>query len=88
MKLTQTPAWQALACHAETLRPRHLRELFTADEHRFEHLSLSRNGLLLDYSKQRVTGETMTLLRNLAETADLADWQRIERDPEDSGAVV
>lgn len=83
MKLTQTPAWQALACHAETLRPRHLRELFAADEHRFEHLSLSRNGLLLDYSKQRVTGETMTLLRNLAEMADLAGWQRrmVEGEP-------
>ena len=83
MKLTQTPAWQALARHAAILRPRHLRELFAVDERRFDRLSLRRNGLLLDYSKQRVTDETMTLLRDLAKTADLAGWQRrmVEGEP-------
>ena len=39
MKLTTTPAWQALAAHADTLRPQHLRDLFAADSERFARLS-------------------------------------------------
>ena len=76
MKLTTTPAWQALAAHADTLRQQHLRDLFAADSERFARLSLHHDGLLLDYSKQRVTAETMALLRQLADTADFTGWRQ------------
>lgn len=76
MTLTNSPAWQALAAHADTLRPQHLRTLFAADAQRFDRFSLKQNGVLLDYSKQRVTGETMALLRDLAEAADFTGWRR------------
>ncbi|MCG2578484.1 glucose-6-phosphate isomerase [Dechloromonas sp. XY25] len=76
MTLTHTPAWQALAAHAEALRLQHLRDLFATNGQRFERFSLKHNGLLLDYSKQRVTGETMALLRDLAATADFSGWRR------------
>ena len=59
-------AWQALAAHAETLRGVHLRELFAADAGRFERFSGRLDDLLVDWSKQRVTTETMALLVDLA----------------------
>lgn len=74
MKPVASPAWQALAAHAESLRPRHLRELFAADSGRFERFSLRHEGLLLDFSKQRVTADTMALLQALAAAADLPGW--------------
>jgi glucose-6-phosphate isomerase len=72
--LTRTPAWQALATHADTLRSTHLRELFAVDRARFDHFSLRHGKLLLDFSKQRITGETLRLLRELAAAADLPSW--------------
>ncbi|MGE5489873.1 MAG: glucose-6-phosphate isomerase [Actinomycetota bacterium] len=74
MNIVQTPAWQALAAHVDTLRPRHLRDLFAADPQRFDNLSLRHDGLLLDFSKQRVTAETLGLLHRLAATADVTGW--------------
>jgi len=76
MKLIDTPAWQALSAHAETMRTRHLRDLFANDPARFETLSLRHDGLLLDYSKQRIDGETHRLLLAFAETADIDGWKR------------
>ena len=67
MSLVDTPAWRALATHAEAVRPRHLRELFAADAERFERFSLRQDGLLLDFSKQRIDVETLALLHDLAE---------------------
>ncbi|WP_153145047.1 glucose-6-phosphate isomerase [Dechloromonas sp. H13] len=75
MKLSDTPAWRALTAHAEALRPRHLRDLFAADPQRFENFSLRHDGLLLDFSKQRVSGETLALLRQAAAAADLDGWK-------------
>lgn len=72
--LTKTPAWKALEQHAVTLKPRHLRELFAEDRNRFDSFSIRHKNLLLDYSKQRITRETLGLLHNLAETADLNGW--------------
>lgn len=82
MNPIDSPAWRALATHAEAIRPQHLRDLFAADPQRFEHFSLHHDGLLLDYSKQRVSAETMTLLRAYAETADVAGWRRRMLDGE------
>jgi len=72
--ITETPAWQALSDHAKVLRHQHLRQLFTDDAQRFEHLSIAQQGLLIDYSKQRLTPQTMGLLHQLAEQADLRGW--------------
>ena len=76
MNLVDSPAWRALATHAEAIRPQHLRELFAADVDRFSHFSRAQDGLLLDFSKQRITAETLALLHALAEAADLKGWQQ------------
>ena len=60
------PSWQKLAEHQRAAAGLHLRELFARDPARFGKFSLSMDGLLLDYSKQLVTGETMQLLGALA----------------------
>ena len=70
--LPDRPAWGALAAHARELRARHLRELFAADPARGERLTAEGAGLFLDYSKNRVTDETLALLVRLAEESDLS----------------
>jgi len=69
--LTQRRAWQALQAHYEKVRNLHLRELFRDDAGRGERLVVEAAGLYLDYSKHRVTSETMRLLLALAEEAGL-----------------
>ncbi|MGB4674378.1 MAG: glucose-6-phosphate isomerase [Azovibrio sp.] len=69
------PAWQKLLDHAATLRPRHLRDLFAGHPRRFEDFSLAWGELLMDFSKQRITPETLNLLHELAEAADVAGWR-------------
>ena len=64
--LTDTAAWRALDAHYPFVAALHMRDLFANDPERFERLSLSACGILLDYAKNRVTGETMRLLRALA----------------------
>ncbi len=64
-----------LEAHRETLRDVHLRDLFAADPGRFERFSLRLGDLLLDYSKNRVTDETLELLVRLAEAANVAGWR-------------
>jgi len=69
--VTQTPAWQQLAAHHEDIRGTHLRTLFAEDPGRGDRLSVDALGLHLDYSKHRVTDETLRLLVALAEQRDL-----------------
>jgi glucose-6-phosphate isomerase len=64
--LTQRPAWKTLRSHYEKVRDVHLRTLFADDPERGERLTLDAVGLFLDYSKNRVTGETLKLLVQLA----------------------
>ncbi len=64
--LTHLPAWQALTAHFEATGQTHLRDLFAADPRRGERLNAEGAGLYLDYSKHRVTDETLGLLLNLA----------------------
>ncbi len=64
-------AWGALEAHARELKPRHLRELFAADAGRGERLALDAVGIYLDYSKNRITDETLRLLLALAAEAGL-----------------
>jgi glucose-6-phosphate isomerase len=74
MKIIETPEWQALAAHAQDLRSRHLRDLFAADPQRFENFSLGHGELLLDFSKQRITADTLDRLHRLAAAADIPGW--------------
>jgi glucose-6-phosphate isomerase len=76
MKLIESPEWQALAAHAETQRDRHLRDLFAADPERFARFSLGCDGLLLDFSKQRIDAETQHLLLAFARRAELDGWKQ------------
>jgi glucose-6-phosphate isomerase len=71
--LTQRPQWLQLQRHAEGLKPRHLRELFAADPERGERLKAEAADLYLDYSKQRVTDETLRLLMDLAGACGLRE---------------
>ena len=64
--LTERKAWQALGRHHAEIAGRHLRELFAADPGRGERLTAEAAGIYLDYSKNRVTDETMRLLVELA----------------------
>jgi glucose-6-phosphate isomerase len=67
MPLRERKAWQALQRHYDEIAGRHLRELFAEDPGRGERLTAEAAGLYLDYSKNRVTDETMRLLVELAE---------------------
>jgi glucose-6-phosphate isomerase len=69
--IDQTPEWQALRRHHQELQDTHLRELFAADPGRGETMTCEAGDLYLDYSKQRVTSETLSLLVALAERAGL-----------------
>src|ERR1700749_52782 len=71
--LRERPAWQALQQHYEEIRSRHLRELFAENETRGERLTAEGAGLFLDYSKNRVTDETLKLLIELAEQSGLRE---------------
>jgi len=74
--LTERPAWKALAEHYRKVRHLHLRQLFAGDPLRGERLKVEAAGLYLDYSKNRVTDETIALLVQLAGECGLA--QRID----------
>ena len=74
MKPATRVAWDGLARHAAAGSGARLRDLFAADAQRFARLSTSWNHWLLDYSKQRVTPETMGLLQALWQVADLPGW--------------
>jgi len=65
--LTATPAWTALAAHHEQVKDVHLRALFAEDPGRAERFSVEGAGLFLDYSKNRITEETLRLLLALAD---------------------
>lgn len=71
--LTQLPAWQALTAHYNSMKDVTLRTLFAQDPQRGQHLTAEAVGLYLDYSKQRVTNETLRLLLQLAEESHLSD---------------
>jgi glucose-6-phosphate isomerase len=73
--LTDSAAWRALERHAEAMAAVHLRDLFAGDGDRFARFSLRLDDLLLDYSKNRITEETLRLLLDLARQADLEGWR-------------
>ncbi|MBN9126392.1 MAG: glucose-6-phosphate isomerase, partial [Nitrosospira sp.] len=69
--LTEFPAWKALSSHFKAIRDKHLREFFADDARRGERFTAEAAGLYLDYSKNRITAETLRLLVQLAEECGL-----------------
>ncbi|HJU29455.1 MAG TPA: glucose-6-phosphate isomerase [Candidatus Binataceae bacterium] len=69
--VTRLPAWRELAEHCQKIRAAHLRELFEQDPGRGEKFAIEDAGLYFDYSKHRITADTMRLLIELAEQSDL-----------------
>jgi glucose-6-phosphate isomerase len=74
--LTTSPAWQKLQHHYDANKLVAMRDLFAQDPERFKKFSLEFDGLLLDFSKNRITGETLDLLRALAAERNVAGWTR------------
>ena len=74
--LASRPAWKALQQHAETIRPQQLRDLFKSDPERGVRFTAEAGGIFLDYSKNRITDETLKLLMDLAAQSGLK--QRLE----------
>jgi glucose-6-phosphate isomerase len=71
--LTQRPAWKRLQTHYETIKDAHLRDLFAQDPARASRFSRAALGLYMDYSKHRITEETVSLLLDLASACGLAE---------------
>ena len=82
--IAATPAWQALQRHHDEIGDKHLRELFAEDPERGTQLALTVGDLYIDYSKHRVTRETLHLLIDLARTARLEQ----QRDAMFSGVHI
>ncbi|HEY5382220.1 MAG TPA: glucose-6-phosphate isomerase [Acidobacteriaceae bacterium] len=74
--LVDRPAWKSLKTHADAMRSQTLKQLFSADQERGTRFTADAEGLFLDYSKNRITDETLKLLLELAEQSGLK--QRIE----------
>ena len=72
-RLTETRAWLALQKHFNKVKTLHLRQLFEQDPARGERLTVETAGLYLDYSKNRVTDETLALLFGLARECGVAE---------------
>jgi glucose-6-phosphate isomerase len=69
--VTERPAWKALEDHCEHVRGLHLRELFSRDPGRGDRLNVEAAGIYLDYSKNRISDDTLPLLLRLAEEVGL-----------------
>ena len=72
--VTRTASWKALQAHHDEIAGRTMREMFASDPERFAKFSLHFEEILVDYSKNRVTDETMRLLLALAAEAGLKNW--------------
>ena len=73
MNISKTSAWQALSEHQCTLANLHMRDLFNGDPERFLRFSIETPQLFLDYSKNRITAETLQLLMALVTEARLTE---------------
>ena len=71
--LTKCPAWHALEDHYQSMKDVHLRQLFAEDPHRGERFVVEAAGIYLDYSKNRITSETLRLLLRLADECQLRE---------------
>jgi len=74
-KLTQSATWQRLIKHQQEIAPVHMRDLFRDDPKRFDRFSLQFKSILLDYSKNRISDETLALLLKLARERQVEQWR-------------
>ena len=74
-ELTRSAAWHALDDHAKDMQAVQMRELFAADQQRFHRYTLESTGIFLDYSKNRITDDTLRHLFALARARDLESWR-------------
>ncbi|WP_331346511.1 glucose-6-phosphate isomerase [Cellvibrio sp. UBA7661] len=72
---TDLPTWKTLEAHAAQMKPQHLKDLFAADDARFDKFSLSLPSFLFDYSKNLITDETKAALLALAKESDVEGWR-------------
>ncbi len=73
--LTHYPVWQKLCQHQQAIASTHMRDLFKNDANRFDKFSLKFADLLFDYSKHRISDETLPLLMQLAREANIEGWR-------------
>lgn len=76
MSITESEAWKALEAHRDALGHLELKKLFAEDPKRFDKFHVQWNDILLDYSKNWVTEETLKLLAALLPQADVAGWAK------------
>lgn len=74
--ITSSAAWKALESHQREIAEKHLRDLFKEDPKRFDKFHLRFNDILLDFSKNRLTDQTLSLLLQLAREADVQGWAK------------
>lgn len=74
-RLNQLPTWQKLYTHQQQIAALHMRDMFANDPDRFNKFSLKFADILLDYSKHRITDETLPLLFTLAREANIEQWR-------------
>jgi glucose-6-phosphate isomerase len=74
-QINQSPIWQSLNQHKKDIESISLREMFKSDPNRFNQFHIQFNDLLLDYSKHRISKETISLLVKLAKEADVEGWR-------------
>src|SRR5260370_14725154 len=71
MALSERPGWKALQAHYQQIQGKHLKQLFADDPARCERFTVETGGIFLDYSKNRITDETLKLLIQLAEDSGM-----------------
>ncbi len=76
MSVTKLPAWKELSSHYDSIKIQHMRDMFDESPDRFKEFSVHLEDLFLDYSKNRITAETMILLCNLAREAGVEKVRR------------
>lgn len=72
--VNQTESWKALQAHHDVMASKHMRDLFAEDPDRFRKFSVQFEDILLDYSKNRITSETLSLLLKLVDEVHLKAW--------------
>ncbi|MDD2832945.1 MAG: glucose-6-phosphate isomerase [Methylotenera sp.] len=74
-RLNQLPVWQKLCQHEQEIADLHMRDIFANDPNRFDKYHLKFSDILFDYSKHRITDETLPLLFQLAREANIEQWR-------------
>ena len=74
-RLTESQPWLELTAHQREIAPLHMRALFKQDAQRFDKFSLRFNDILLDYSKNLITDQTLALLLQLARECEVPNWR-------------